>query len=255
MGDPAQRRRGGMLLRLGLLGVLIVSGFLLVRFTPVGELFDKERMIDLLQGFSDKPWAPAALFGLFSLVAVFGLPASPVLIGGGVVFGRLFGSIYNVLGLIFGAMVGYFVGKALGREALVQLAGPKLKKAERLFEKRGFWPLVQVRFLPVPFSIVGYAAALAGVSTGRYFITSTIGLLPATLLHTWFAPTILLAVLDGQKPVALTIQYAAGIVLLNVLTSFPQIRETARRRRRYRELKALRAERAAAKAGGLAERL
>ena len=152
----------------------------------------------------------------------FGLPASPVLIGGGVVFGRLFGTIYNVTGLIFGAMVGYFVGKGLGREALVQLAGPKLRRAERLFEKRGFWPLVQVRFLPIPFSVVGYGAALAGVSTGRFFITSTLGLIPATVLHTWYAPTILLAVLAGEKPVALTIQYAVGIVLLNVLTSFPR---------------------------------
>ncbi|MEM1179843.1 MAG: VTT domain-containing protein [Acidobacteriota bacterium] len=248
MSDTAQRQRRGLLLRLALLGVLILSGFLLVRFTPLGELFDKERMIDVLQGFADKPWAPFALFGLYSLVAIFGLPASPVLIGGGVVFGRLFGSIYNVLGLIFGAMVGYFVGKAIGREALVQLAGPKLKRAEKLFEKRGFWPLVQVRFLPIPFSIVAYSAALAGVSTGRYFVTSTLGLLPATLLHTWYAPAILLAVLDGQKPVALTIQYGVGLVLLNVLTSFPQIRETLRRKRRYRELKALRAERAAKRA-------
>lgn len=240
MSETSSANRSGLYLRLAVLGVLLVSGFLLVRFTALGEIFDGERMIALLEQVRDRPWAPFALFGLYALVAVFGLPASPVLIGGGVVFGRLLGTCYNVIGLVGGAMVGYFVGKALGREALVQLAGPKLRRAELLFEKRGFWPLVQVRFLPVPFSVVGYGAALAGVSTGRYFITSALGLLPATVLHTWYAPSILLAALEGEKPIGLLIQYAIGITLLNVLTSFPQIRQALRRRRRYRQLRAIR---------------
>ena len=248
MTESKAASRTGLIIRLALLAALLVSGFLLVRFTPVGEFFDKEKLIALLESVRDRPWAPFALFGLYCLVAIFGLPASPVLVGGGVVFGRLFGTIYNVAGLVLGAMVGYWVGKGLGREALVQLAGPKLRRAELLFEKRGFWPLVQVRFLPVPFSVVGYGAALAGVSTGRYFITSFIGLLPATVLHTWYAPSILLAALNGEDVLWLTVQYAIGIVLLNVLTSLPQIRDALRRRRRYRELREIRAARAQARA-------
>ena len=232
-----------MILRLALLAALLVSGFLLIRFTPLGELFDEERLIAWLESVGQEPWAPAALLALSCLVAVFGLPASPVLVGGGVVFGRLLGTVYNCVGLVAGAMVGYFVGKALGREALVQLAGPKLRRAELIFEKRGFWPLVQVRFLPIPFSVVGYGAALAGVSTWRYFLTSTLGLLPATILHTWYVPTILLATLKGEETLSLWIQYGIGLLLFNVLISFPQIRTTLRRRRRYRELRELRARR------------
>ncbi|MEM6795426.1 MAG: VTT domain-containing protein [Acidobacteriota bacterium] len=245
MSEPQEpaKGRGGLLVRLAILAALLLSGALLMRLTPVGELLDKERMIELLSSVREEPWAPFALIALFCVVAVLGLPVSPVLIGGGAVFGRFYGTIYCGTGLVTAAMVAYFVGKMLGREALVQLTGSKLKRAEKIFERRGFWALVQTRFLPIPFPIVAYGAALAGVSTWRYFITSSLGLLPSTVLHTWYAPAILLAVLDGQKPVRLVIEYGIGMTLFNVVASLPQIREFLRRKARYRELQELRARR------------
>lgn len=241
--DSPVRGRGGLILRLVALVALLVLGLALVRFTPVGELFDKERMIAFLDSLRGHWWAPLVLFAIFAMAAPLGLPASPILIGGGVVFGRLWGTIYNIVGLVGGAIVAYAVGKALGREAVVQLAGPKLRRAERLFQKRSFWPLVQVRFLPIPFSVVGYAAALAGVSTSRYIVTSTIGLVPATVLHTWYAPTILLRTLAGEPVGSLLAQYGVVILVFNLLVGWPQIRDALRRRRRYREIQEIRSQR------------
>lgn len=240
---PAAHGRRKIFFRLGLLALLAVSGFLALRFTPLGEFMDKDRLLALFGQLRSEWWSPLLLIALFCVAAPMGLPASPILLAGGMVFGFGLGSLYNMAGLVGGAMLAYWVGRALGRDAIVQLAGPRLRKAEKLFEKRGFLPLVQARLLPIPFSVVCYAAALAGVPTGRYFVTSLIGIAPATLMHTYFAPKTLHQAIDGQKPIGLLAAYAGCWIGLNIVAGWPQLQEALRRRRRYRGLKESRAAR------------
>jgi phospholipase D1/2 len=241
--DPAVPGRNKIFLRLGLLALVAVSGFLALRFTPLGEFMDKDRLLALFGQLRAEWWSPLLLILLFCVAAPIGLPASPILLAGGMVFGFAYGSLYNMAGLVGGAMIAYWVGRALGREAIVQLAGPRLRKAERLFEKRGFWPLIQTRLLPIPFSVVCYAAALAGVPNGRYFVTSLIGIAPATLMHTYFAPKTIHEAIDGQKPIGLLAAYAGCWIGLNLIAGWPQIQERRRRRRRLEEMRALRGSR------------
>jgi phospholipase D1/2 len=240
--SAAQGRRK-IFFRLGLLALLAVSGFLAVRFTPLGEFMDKDRLLALFEQLRAEWWSPLLLIGLFCVAAPIGLPASPILLAGGMVFGFGLGSLYNMAGLVGGAMISYWVGRALGREAIVQLAGARLRKAEMLFEKRGFWPLVQVRLLPIPFSVVCYAAALAGVPTGRYFVTSLIGIAPATLMHTYFAPKTIHSAIDGEKPIGLLAAYMGCWIGLNLIAGWPQFQEGQRRRRRLAEIRTRRSAR------------
>ncbi|MCG8455751.1 MAG: VTT domain-containing protein [Holophagales bacterium] len=223
-------------LRLAFVLFLMVSGLLLVTLTPMGEYFEKERIVTLFEDLRGRWWAPVVLLSAFCVAGSLGIPASPFVLAGGVVFGPVYGTFYNITGLLAGAMAGFYVAKGLGRRAVVELAGPKLKRAELIFAKRGFWPLVQVRFLPIPFSVVSYAAALAGLGAGTYLLTSALGLIPATVAHTYFAPRLVLETLDGQKPFGLLLAYASVLGLLNVLAGWPQIQSALRRRRRYREL-------------------
>ena len=60
------------------------------------------------------------------------------------VFGPVLGSLYNTIGLVFGATSAYYVGRALGREFIVHLAGPRLRRAERVFEEHGIDDFTQV---------------------------------------------------------------------------------------------------------------
>ncbi len=171
---------------MALLAAILASGFILVRFTPLGDYFTQERMIAVLEQLRGSPWSPVLLTVLYVVLAPLGLPMTPLVAGGGVVFGPYLGSFYNTLGLLLGATSAYYVGKALGRDFIVHLAGPRFRRAERMFEKRGFWPLVQLRFVPIPFWLVSYGAAMAGVKVARFLITSTLGVIPATVMHTVF---------------------------------------------------------------------
>lgn len=229
-------------LRLAALGAIVATGVILVLFTPLRSYLDEASLIELLDGLRSYPYTPLLLILSFALSAPFGIPSSPILIAGGVVFGPVLGSVYNGIGLVSGAMTAYWVARALGREFVVQVAGPRLRRAEMALQRQGFWPLVQIRFLPVPLSVVSYAAALAGVSSSRFFAASAIGLLPATLVHTYFGPALLL-----RPSLWVFVGYPLSMVALNVIFGWPIVRERLRRRRRYRELIEERRERLSAR--------
>ena len=231
--DPKKRKA---LLKLAIVPVLILIGLGALKLTPLGELMTGERIIEVFSALRDEPWTPLLLIAALIATGPFGLPVSPLMVGGGAVFGPLLGTFYNSIGLMGNCLLTYQIGKGVGREAIVRMAGPKIKRAEALLSRRGFWPLVQIRFLPVPAPVTNYAAALAGIPMGRYMLTSALGLIPSCAVHTYFAPALIYAVLEGRNPTWLTVQYAAALVLLNAVVLWPQLKDGLRRRRRYREL-------------------
>ncbi|MEM7584406.1 MAG: VTT domain-containing protein, partial [Acidobacteriota bacterium] len=220
-------------LQVGVLVALLAFGFALIRFTPLGEYFTRDQMIALLERLRSMPYAPLVLIAAFGVLAPLGVPMSPVVVGGGVVFGPWLGSLYNTMGLVLGAMTAFVVGKVLGRDFVVALAGKRLKRVERVFERRGFWPLVQSRFLPLPFWLVSFGAAMAGVKAPRFLVTSTLGLIPSTLMHTYFSSRLIL-----EPSATIGVLYILVWGAFNVVTGWPTIRQGRRRRQRYRELMA-----------------
>ncbi len=163
------------------------------------------------------------------------------MIAGGVVFGAVYGSLYNVLGVLAGATTCYYLARVLGRDFVVQVAGQRLKKVERAVARRGFWGLVAVRFLPLPFPLVNYCAALAGVPAGLFLSTTLIGAAPTVTLYTYFFA--LLARAGAGRRHDVYFQMAVALVLLLAATLVPQIWQARRRRARYRELRELRTRR------------
>ncbi len=235
-------------LRMLLLVAILATGFVLVRFTPIGDYFTREYVVATFERLASWPWAPVLLILLYGVLAPLGFPMSPLVLAGSVVFKALWGAVYNTLGLVIGAMTAFFFARVLGREFIVQLAGPRLRRAERVFERRGFWTLVQTRFLPLPFPVVSYGAAFAGVKPSRFFITSAIGLLPATIMHTYFMAKIYELTFASEARPALFVDGSPSLFTKTLVIYFslwgtfiiasgwPTFRETLRRRQRYQEL-------------------
>ena len=239
---PSVKRRisRSVWLRVSLFIGLLVVGIGLVRFTPIGEAFTEERVLSLIETLRGTWWAPFLLIGLFAIVSTLGLPPIPLLVGGAA-FGAFRGSIYNMVGLLLGASLAYGLAKLLGRDFVVRVTGERLRRAESIFGRHGFWPLVQTRFMPLPFSLVNFGAALAGVRPVFFLVTSAVGLIPSTLIHTYFMAQ---AIATQGRDRAFTLAlYAGTLILFNVLLSTLWLRERAQRRKRYRELVAVRAER------------
>ena len=237
--SPARR---AMLWRAGLLVLLIALAFAALRFTPLADLITRERMVAMFAALRDSWWAPLLLIALYAFTAPLGIPMTPYVVAGAVVFGLVAGSIYNVTGLLLGAATSYYLARALGRDFVVHVTRGRLRRAERVFERSGFWPLVQCRFLPFPFPVINFGAALAGVKAPLFLTTSLLGIIPSTLVHTFFISSLVEAS-DAAERWWIGAWYLSAFAAFNVLIGYPSLRRRWHRRRRYQELKEARRER------------
>ncbi|MCB1032969.1 MAG: TVP38/TMEM64 family protein [Acidobacteria bacterium] len=226
-------------LRRAVLGfALLVSLFLgmlaALRFTSLGELADRETLIALLERLRQNPWAPLVLLAMYLLLTPLGMPTSPLMAAGGVVFGVFWGSVYNYVGSLLGAVLSYFLARGLGRDLILHVVGSRVEKLDRLMERHGFWAIVRIRFLPIPFPIMNFGPALVGVKTTPFLLGSALGLLLPVPLWTYFWATIFGAAAGEAAGAGRNIALALGIFLL--LSFAPRVWLGVRRRRRYREL-------------------
>lgn len=240
MNGAPETRNWTPWIRLGAFVFTIATGIVLVRYTSFGDLLTEEGLVALTTGLRERWWSPLVLIGLFALVSIVGLPPAPLLLGGAV-FGFVAGTVYNLVGLTVGAFAAYAVALLLGRDAILRLTGPRLRKAERVLARHGFWPLVQARCLPIPFAFTNFGAALAGVPLPRFSVSTMLGLIPSTVVHTFFLARLIEK--DGARAQT-TGLYLAAFGVLNLVLSSLWVRERRQRGARLRELRRIRASRA-----------
>ena len=213
----------GSLLRFALLLVLVAGGFLLLRWGPVAERLDPEVLTATFRHIAAQPWAPLALLAAYLLLCPLGVPVSPLILAGGLVFGFAWGSALNIAGTWGGAAVTYLLGRLLGKDFVEHLLGDRLRRIERMVERHAFWTLVRLRFVPIPYALVNYAAALAGVRPAVFLTATALGLAPAVAIFTGFAAALAgLATADSGDALPVFLQLAAAFVLLFALTFLPR---------------------------------
>lgn len=223
-----------LLFRFLVLVLLVGTGFALLRWSPLASYLSKEALTSMFATLRSAWWAPLVLIAAYMVLLPLGIPASPLVVAGGLVFGVVLGSIYNVTGTFLGGAVSYFLGRWLGRDFVVHLAGKRLKKVERVISRRGFWGMVGVRFLPLPFALVNYCAALAGVRPGLFLTSTALGTALPVILFTYFADTLSRAATGDRSGIYL--QLAAALLLLLLISFIPPY-WTGRQRKRKLHLR------------------
>ncbi len=232
--------KSGSTLKALIFVAILVAGYVAIRHTPLGEWTTEERIREALYDIRGTWWTPLVLLGLYAVIAPTGITMFPLTIAGAA-FGPIAGSLLNVLGIVIGAMTSFFVARALGRDFVVRFTGDRFRKAERLINRQGIWPLVQVRFMPIPYPVINFAAALSGVPARTFITGSIIGLIPATLIHSYFIARLIYA--DGGERTQVGIAYGVVLVVINSIIAAAWIRTQRQRRARYAALKAARVRR------------
>jgi uncharacterized membrane protein YdjX (TVP38/TMEM64 family) len=233
-----------MVVRFAVLVLIVGGGFALLRWPPVAQYFTQagiQQLQDLLQGIW---WTPLALLVAYAVLSPLGMPASPLMLAGGILFGTVMGSVYNLIGLVMGGATTYGLGRVLGRDLIVHVAGPKVKKVERAVERHaGFWGMVSIRFFPLPYFLVNYCAAFTGIPFPLFLGSTAFGLCITVPIYTYFADT--LAHATSGNRAAVLVKFVIAVVLLLALTLSPRIWQGRKRRERYRQVMAARRARAA----------
>ena len=115
---------------------LICAGLCLMHFTPVKDFLTPE----CLARFLDRAgiWGPIAFIVIHGTSISLFVPASLMVVAGGVIFGTFWGFIYVLLGCLLGATVAFYIGRTLGRDFAASLLGDRLKKYDAAIERNGF---------------------------------------------------------------------------------------------------------------------
>ncbi len=223
-----------------LLALLVIAGLIALLFTPLSDYFTEQGLMALLASLRGVWWMPLVIIGLLIVASPVGIPTTPLLLGGAA-FGVWLGSFYNTLGLILGAALSYELARFLGRDFVVAVTGDRTRGIEQRFRRFAFWPLVQLNFMPLPFPVLNFGAALSGVPRPLFLAAMTVGLIPSTVLHTFFMHELVAADWDARG--LLLALYIAAFLLFNIVTGYPWIRQQRRRRHTYKHLKSLRGRR------------
>jgi phospholipase D1/2 len=231
-------------IRFGLLVALLGGAILAVRFTPLRDVLTAERLQLWFADLRGAWWAPLAHVGICVVVGSLGVPATPVLILGAAIFGAWWGAFWNWVGITLASVVGYLLARLLGREFVERVGGAKLKRAERLLQRRGFLTLAAIRFLPLPFSLINAAAAVVGVRFPKFVLASALGMALPIVILTYFSAALLEAATGDRAAIARNMVAVSGSAALLVFLPI-----AIRRRQRRLRLRALRARRAARAAG------
>lgn len=228
-------------LRFFLFLLILATSATLLRFTPLGAYLSRDSVITYLGALREAWWAPLLLILLGAVLSPLGLPASPLMLAGALLYGAVWGSLYNFLAMFAGAVTSYWMARTLGRDLLTHIAGPRLRRIEQLLSRRGFGYLVGARFMPLPFPAVNFGMALAGVRFVPFALSSILGLAPALTVWTFFYASLAQVVEGGGtgsgEAKELVIRLFGAMFLLALVAMLPnRIRQLARRRR-YREIR------------------
>ena len=219
------------LLRLAVLVALVGAAALVAWRLGLFELRDPQRLAAAVRRVRTMPAAAPLFVAVYAAVAAFGLPATPLTLAGGAIFGTALGSLLNWLGATLGATGSFLLARHLGRDAFRRLLGrwgDQLDRLDALGERRGFATVLRLRLIPVvPFNVLSFAAGLAGVGLRAFVAATALGIIPGTVIYTYFADS-LLAGVEGASRQAFA-RVAAAAALLLALSFVPSLVKRLRR--------------------------
>lgn len=180
--------------------LLFLTGFFLYLFTPLREYLVPQKLISLVGTARGTWWVPVALILIYGVGGLFALPAAPLSLVIGAVYGLKWGMVYNILASNLGAVIDFAAARFLGREFISRILKGKLQRFDEKAEAHGFRYIFYLRLVPLfPFLGINFAAGLSRIKFWDYLTASAIGMLPGTFVYTYFAASLLSGAVGAKR--------------------------------------------------------
>ena len=216
------RARGA--LKLLALVLLLSGGVLGLRAAGLGGLLTAGGVGRLVELLRQSWWAPLAFVALYVVATTLDFSGAVLTLAGGAVFGFGWGALLNTIGANLGASVAFWVTRRLGREGLQAFLGARLAALDRVSAERGFAWLLRLRLIPVvPFNLLNVAAGLTAMPWRAFAAATAIGILPATLIYTYFADALLSAGVSHEAALAKIARLSVALLALVLASLVPTI--------------------------------
>lgn len=126
--------------------------------------------------------------GLYIVAAVMLFPGSILTLGAGFLFGLPVGLGLVSVGSTLGAACAFLIGRFLARDWVAAKTEhmARFRALDRASRSDGFLIVLLTRLSPVfPFNLINYGFGLTGVTFGRYFFATWLGMLPGTAVYVY----------------------------------------------------------------------
>jgi uncharacterized membrane protein YdjX (TVP38/TMEM64 family) len=186
------------------------------------------RLREWIAGFG--AWAPVVFVGGYVVAVVGFVPALPLTILGGLVFGPLWGTVYASIASTAGAGLSFLIARYAARGAVARWMAPypTLSRIDRAVARHGFRIVMITRLVPLfPFNLQNYAYGLTSIGFGAYTVTSWLCMLPATVAFTTAAGAVVAGAWDARRMLLLLGVAGALIVALSLLPRWLRGRSAA----------------------------
>jgi uncharacterized membrane protein YdjX (TVP38/TMEM64 family) len=209
-------------LKLGALVVLLVGAWLAWRSPAVQHFVGRDQLATLRDRLGAPWWSPVAFVVAYAALAGLGFSGLVLTLAGGVVFGFERGVVLNTIGANLGANAAYALARILGKDAVAALLGARFARIQHFAQTGGFLWLLRLRLIPVvPFNLLNLAAGLAGMPWRTFVAATALGILPGTVIDTFFADAIVTGSGEASHAAFTRLLVAGGLLLL--LTFAPTI--------------------------------
>jgi len=175
---------------LKLIGVLLLVVALVVLIVVFNkEIFQKylPNVLDFIKKLGI--WGALIYIVIYITATVLFIPGSILTLAGGFIYGLYKGTLIVWIGATVGATLAFFIGRFLLRGWVEQKVQnyPKFRAVDAAVASRGWFIVLLFRLAPLlPFNLLNYALALTQVSSLHYFLATSVGMLPGTVMYVYF---------------------------------------------------------------------
>lgn len=165
-------------------GAILVVGILLAYGVNEawGSAIDKESLEQFFSTLSGSPWAIPALFGIFFLAGLVGLPINLLLVAATLTLGPWLTFGCGFSGSLCSAIAAFMIGSWGGESVLQKFIGDKINKLSQQVGNRGVLSVALIRVVPVaPFVVVNLVAGISKLKLRVFTLGSILGMLPGML--------------------------------------------------------------------------
>lgn len=196
--------------------VLAMAAFLVaMRLLPLGEwIASFQKWVQ-----SVGPIGYVVYILVYMAFCVFGIPASPLTIGAGAIFGFVNGTIVVVIGATLGATLSFLLARTVMRKKIEAMTArnAKFRALDKAITREGGRIVFLVRLSPVfPFAYINFAFGLTGVRTLSYIVATFLGIIPVTAAFVYISATAAQAASTDMSSTRLAINIIGGVLAVIV---------------------------------------
>ncbi|MGD7046504.1 TVP38/TMEM64 family protein [Jeotgalibacillus proteolyticus] len=161
-------------------------------------------------------WAPLLFILIYTIRPLILFPASVISLAGGLAFGAFEGFLYILIGATSSAAVAFWVSRLFEKSFVKRKEQGRISEIMKLMEKRGFFYVLVLRFIPLlNFDVISYAAGLASVRFRSFILATVLGIIPGTFGYAFIGSSfaqgdtrvIVISVLAGVALIAIPVFY------------------------------------------------